>query len=337
VVSIWYLLFFTIYPVIFYLNLELLFPRLFLRKKTMVYFLIFAASLLIVFLLRPFDNLMKMSNHRQAPGLERTHNDQLTNQFQRGNRVPPGVPPGNHGQVLDIMSIILFTLTWSVSTGLGVFRQWRNTEQKVLKAEAEKANAELSFLRAQVNPHFLFNTLNNIYSMAVTKNPATADSIMKLSNIMRYVTDEGKDNFVNLDSEIDCLRDYIDLHRIRLGNTTTVNFTVTGDPRDLTVAPLLLMTFVENAFKYGTSNHETSQIDITLLIDTDRILFRCSNKLFETARDPDRVGIGIENAQRRLNSMYNGRHRLLISKEAGFYVVELSLVSLNVMIDAKEN
>ena len=91
---------------------------------------------------------------------------------------------------MDITSIIFFITVWSLSTAIPVIRQWRLTRKECWKAEADRANAELSFLKSQVNPHFLFNTLNNIYSMAVTKNENTAPSIMKLSNIMRYVTDE---------------------------------------------------------------------------------------------------------------------------------------------------
>jgi len=98
------------------------------------------------------------------------------------------------------------------------------------RAEADKANAELSFLKAQINPHFLFNTLNNIYSLAVIKSDVTADSIMKLSNIMRYVTDEATEDFVPLQDELHCLTDYIELQRLRLGKKVTLNYAIAGDP-----------------------------------------------------------------------------------------------------------
>lgn len=243
--------------------------------------------------------------------------DMIPGQFEKGT---PNI---------DIMSIVLFLVTWSLSSGIAIFRQWRTTEQRALRAEADKAKAELSFLRAQVNPHFLFNTLNNIYSMAVTKNEATAESIMKLSNIMRYVTDEGKENFVDLDDEIDCLRDYIDLQRIRLGNKTQVIFVVKGDTTGKKVVPLLFMTFVENAFKYGTSNHQDSSIDINLFIDGNKLSFTCKNRLFEKNEFTDRTGIGIQNARQRLATLYPGTYTLDISQEEDFFTVKLELSMLS--------
>lgn len=110
-----------------------------------------------------------------------------------------------------------------------------------------------------------------------------------------------------------------------MGATTKVNFTVQGDPGTNVIAPLLLMTFVENAFKYGTSNHETSVIDITINIEGAVIRFMCRNKLFAVARDPDRVGIGITNARQRLQSLYTGRHQLQILQQDESYIVELEL------------
>src|SRR5205823_10521035 len=118
---------------------------------------------------------------------------------------------------------------WSLSAALSILKEWRNIEQRAAKAEADKANAELAFLKAQINPHFLFNTLNNIYSLAVTKSEMTPVSIMKFANIMRYVTDEVTQDFVPLQSEIDCASDYIDLQRMRLSKKVYVDYSVTGN------------------------------------------------------------------------------------------------------------
>src|SRR6201999_506982 len=103
---------------------------------------------------------------------------------------------------------------------------------------------------------FLFNTLNNIYTLAVIQDEHAPDSILKLSNIMRYVTDDTREDFVPLQSEVDCINDYIELQKLRLGTKTQVDFKITGDIESKQIAPLILMTFIENVFKYGISKHE---------------------------------------------------------------------------------
>jgi hypothetical protein len=305
------------YLVLFYLNYFLFIPQLYLKKKYILYFPVILILFVAVYFIKPFDRLMHLN---PPPGqMARVEN-------RTDDRPPPdGSGKGGPGRAMDITSIILFITVWSLSTAIPVIRQWRLTEKRVLEAEADRANAELSFLKSQVNPHFLFNTLNNIYSMAVTKNENTAPSIMKLSNIMRYVTDEAGENYVSLDSEVECMRDYIDLQRLRLGSKMNVDFSVAGNTIDKKIAPLILMTFVENVFKYGISSHEASDIVIKLSVDEHNITFFCRNKLFETKRNTERTGIGIPNARQRLQHLYANKHFLDINTENGLFTVQLTL------------
>lgn len=313
-----FLSFCFIYLFIFYFNTYVLIPRLYLQEKFILYAIAVIAFFAVVYYIKPFDNLM---NHFQG----------RVNEMR-----PPGPPPGpgirnmpaprpGRPQQMDIVSIILFITVWSLSTAICIVRQWRLTEQRAAQAEVDKANAELSFLKAQVNPHFLFNTLNNIYSMAVTKNENTAASILKLSNIMRYVTDDVREDFVSLNNEIECMGDFIDLQRLRLGKKMNVDFSVKGDTENKKIAPLILMTFIENVFKYGISNHESSDILIKLVAEEHSITFFCQNKLFEAKRNRERTGTGIPNVRMRLQHLYPGKHSLDISSNDNLFTVQLTL------------
>lgn len=171
----------------------------------------------------------------------------------------------------------------------------------------------------------MFNTLNNIYSLAVRQNENTAASIMKLSNIMRYVTDDVNRDFVSLQSEVECITDYIDLQRLRLSKKVQVDFSVAGNTEGKRIPPLVLMTFIENVFKYGISNHEPSTITIKLFAEEKSITFFCQNKLFATERKAERTGIGIINTRQRLEHIYPNRHLLNITTDDALYTVQLTL------------
>ena len=310
-----FLIFYSVYLSLFYVNYFVLIPEFYLKKNYLLYFFIILLLFTAVYFIKPFDRLISINPPPdQQPRIERMD-----------ERMPPPKPPGGNRSRKDINSIILFVTVWSLSTAIRIIRQWRVTEKRALQAETDKANAELSFLKSQVNPHFLFNTLNNIYSMAVTKNENTAPSIMKLSNILRYVTDEAGQDYVSLDSEVECMRDYIDLQRLRLGTKMNVDFSVTGNTPDKKIAPLILMTFAENVFKYGISSHEASGIVIRISADEHNITFFCQNKLFETKRNAERAGIGIPNARQRLQYLYPNRHFLDINTDKGLFTVQLTL------------
>lgn len=326
--SPWYWLLFGSYCIVFYLHTYVLFPKLYLTKKLIVYIGIIVLLLAGIYLLRPFDRLFTQVS-RHDPGMMMEERRPFP-QFEEMPRQPdfearPPMPRREpRGQHFDIVSIFLFFLTLSLSIAFQTTWRWRSTEKRALQAEAEKAQAELAFLKAQINPHFLFNTLNNIYSLAITHSEHTAASIMKLSNILRYVTDEVKQDYVALQQEIDCVQDYIDLQQLRLGKKTTVSFNIAGNPAPISIAPLILMTFVENAFKYGVSNHQASSIVIDLQANPRSIVFSCSNALFPRKQD-ERTGIGIANTRRRLEHLYPHKHHLNISTDNNLYSVILTL------------
>lgn len=314
-------LFLLVYMLVFYLNTNYLIPQLYFRRKIALYLVCLAIGLVSIFYLQPFERLIyhpiemqqgrpiDMQNHPKPPP---------------PNGYRPQQPPlERRPPTTDIVSVFLFGTVWALGMAMRTSEQWRLTEKRVFRAEAERANAELSFLKAQINPHFLFNTLNNIYSMAVTNNPNTAASVMKLSNIMRYVTDEVNEDFVLLQSEIECIKDYVDLQRLRLNKKTVVDFVVNGRVDYQIITPLVLMTFVENAFKHGVSNRENSEIYIEIKANEQEISFTCKNTLFATPRNVERTGIGLKNTEQRLLHLYPNRHSLQVSADNGHYCVKL--------------
>lgn len=202
--------------------------------------------------------------------------------------------------------------------------RWRLSEQ-ALHSKALKAAAELSFLKSQLQPHFLFNTLNNIYSLAMSQNEYTAVSILKLSNMMRYATTDTGHDYVLLQREIECIHDYIDLQQLRLTSRTKVKFSVSGNPGIKCIAPMLLLPFLENAFQHGVSTQEASDIVVHLQATDKCIRFYCSNRYFPVTMEEGPTVTDIRHARERLQQLYPHRHELQIREDNGVHIVKLSL------------
>lgn len=328
-IDLWsYIKFSLLYMAIFYLNTYYLFPKLYFHKKHLLYCLSIFALLAIVFLVKPFDQLMARHNqHEGPPPMPRHH---LQNEIEKKDRERPPFPrpnDRNEGFRFDINSLFIFLMIIGIGIALRTIKEWQLTEKRAILAEAEKANAELSFLKAQINPHFLYNTLNNIYTLCITNNEKAADSIMKLSHIMRYVTDEAESDFVPLQGEIDCINNFIDLQKIRLGKKVTLKYEVTGNPQGHLISPLILMTFIENVFKYGLSNHTETTIEISIHIETALINFYAQNTIFGLANPDERKGLGISNTIQRLEHLYPGKYELKIDNQNQLFTVNLQLIS----------
>jgi two-component system LytT family sensor kinase len=355
--SPFYWLFCFTYIILFYINAYFFIPWLFLKREYFKYAFIIIFLYAGIYFLRPYDRLLRnnedrdvsgqqgpppmdsspFGNHRPPPGNGIPPNDQHMRHHppEGPPPYPDGPPPhfgpgdfGRHGLFVDTTSLFIFIMIIALSTAIKVIRQWQVTEQRAALAEADKASAELSFLKAQINPHFLFNTLNNIYTLAVIKDDNAPDSIMKLSNIMRYVTDDATEDFVPLQNELDCINDYIELQRLRTGEKTIINVSFSGTIEQKKIAPLVLMTFIENVFKYGISKHEWSVISITVLAAEKNILFFCENTIFSENKQTERSGIGLKNTMKRLEHLYPGKHMLVITNENGLYTVNLTLQTL---------
>jgi hypothetical protein len=349
ILSPYYWLFCLTYIFMFYFNAWYLVPRFVFHKKYVVYGLIVLLLSGCVYFLQPFDNLLLHNLLKEKQSTTGPIGPQLIPGTDSGGTDPKNLPFGplphedlrmqdpslkkpsnqvifiHQSGNIDMVGLFIFIIVIGLGIAMSTVQKWQLTEQMVIRAEAEKTHAELSFLKAQINPHFLFNTLNNIYALSVTDSQHTSESIMKLSNIMRYVTDEVTEDFVLLQSEIDCINDYIDLQKLRLGKKTKLDFNFYGDMAQKKVPPLVLMTFIENVFKYGVSKHEPSVISINLKVTDDKILFTCENTIFDNRPASSRRGIGIANTRQRLQHIYPGKHKLNISQEAAMFRVELEI------------
>jgi hypothetical protein len=234
---------------------------------------------------------------------------------------PPGPPGPGHRPFLFDMShnLFLFLVVLFVSLTLRINERLRKTEK-------QRMNAELSYLRAQINPHFLFNTLNSIYSLALQKSDKTATAVVKLSAMMRYVTTEAHNDLVSLDKEFTYTSNYIELQKIRLGGTVETDYTTSGSTEGKQIAPLLLIPFVENAFKHGVNPEENSAIKIALSIQGNELHLQVINhKVKNASPDEEGSGTGIENARQRLNLLYPNRHLLTITDGEEDYKVSLHI------------
>ncbi len=205
-----------------------------------------------------------------------------------------------------------------------LFKYWIRKQKEFLLAEKEKVSAELQLLKAQIQPHFLFNTLNNIYSFALQNSPKTPELVLKLSSLLSYILYDCKANEVLLEKELVIMKNYIDLESARYANLE-VSLNFEGDIKDQRIAPLLLLPFLENAFKHGTSEQlEKSWLSVDVSVKQNMICCKITNSKNEMAL-PGAKGIGIQNAKRRLAYLYPGTHELKLSDEGDFFVVSLLL------------
>ncbi len=204
---------------------------------------------------------------------------------------------------------------------------WFELEAKRKEIENEKLMAELRFLKAQINPHFLFNTLNNLYYLAFTNSPNTTEVIAKLSQMMRYMIYDSNHPKVPVSKEIEYMENYMSLEKLRLNNQIPINFEVQGNTSNLTIVPLIFITFLENAFKHGVSNNsETAWVNILIKIEGNQCIYKVENsKIPKNTNNEEKSGIGLQNLQRRLALSYPDNYELKVEDEKESYGVELTL------------
>jgi len=288
---------------LFYINYIILIPELIKKRKrywlyTFVFFvliLIVAGIKTTVAVLNPSDMLMDKQH---------TAGYNVTEYFV--NRVLIG------GFFMISSCLIKFTI------------EWFSNERIQRNLESERREMELQFLKSQLNPHFLFNSLNNIYSLAYQKSDKTADAIMKLSEIMRYMIYESNTPTVSLSKEVDYLTNYIELQKIRFKDGAFIELTLNGEIDDQKIVPLMLISFVENAFKHGVVTDPDNPVKINIIANQKILHFSVINKKNQQNKDAQ-GGVGLPNVERRLQLIYPDRYKLNVVNSASHYTCELMI------------
>jgi two-component sensor histidine kinase len=325
----------------YYLNTLVLIPKLLSRGKLLYYIvslitcLVLAGSIASVsdklffkklvdvkVLYSPENEKLVESIEKWNPEIKKNHEAILREIYDArdSNRMP-----------LKARTVISIVVAFAFGTSIKITQDWFRKDKERKEAEKARLDAEISLLKWQVNPHFLFNTLNGIYSLANRKSDKTADSVARLSNILRYMLYDTNAREVKLDDEIQYLTDYIELQKLRMHDNVRISFDISGDTSQVFIAPMLLLPFVENAFKHGTDTSSNCFIDARLKVENGIFSFIVENSVpfkHETTKDKS-SGIGLKNVDRRLKLHYSDSHLLVVNRlEKSFFVnLQIKLTS----------
>ncbi|WKN42236.1 sensor histidine kinase [Tunicatimonas pelagia] len=296
-----------------YINIFVLIPRFFKRDKWLTYALCLVVLLIVakvlhtVLLLAPW-----MINDWASLNFSSEFSHWMFREFNSFDK------------------FVFSQLPWIIyiSFAYRFVKDWFVNEQVKSRLISEKLSVELALLKAQVSPHFLFNTLNNIYAVALDERAvSTADNISKLGTLMRYSLHDTQADFIALNKELDYLERYIELQRMRLTEDQQLNVDLdlkNGKIGSLSIAPMILLPFIENAFKYGVSTTHASQINISIQLIEKRLVMEVENAVQRTGQSKV-GGLGLENVKNRLTLIYPNRHKLTCGLNDGKYLVHLEL------------
>jgi len=285
--------------VMFYLNYFYLVPKFLLRRKYISYITFLFIAIATVFYISV------------ALFIFSDFNPKILGQI---NPVIEKVIP-----VIIINTLALWLLSIISSILIASYNKLKQTEE-------EKLSALIASLKSQINPHFLFNTLNNIYATAIDTSPRVADMIDKLSEMMRYTMKDTQKDLVQLEDEINYINNFIELQKLRLDRSVKLEYQTLGNTSALQIAPMLLVPFIENAFKHGVNSEQKSHLKIQLTIRKSELeLSVVNNKVNIQKEFSNRSGLGIENTKHRLNLIYPSKHLLVINDSEKDFTVSLHI------------
>ncbi|GHT36679.1 sensor histidine kinase [Bacteroidia bacterium] len=283
----------------FYFNHFFLIPKFLFAKKGWLYFLVLLLMIAAVF---SFIGIIFVSFGFNPETLDKT------------NPIVEKILP-----VITINALSLWLLAIISSVLWAIYNRLKQTE-------SERLSAQIASLKSQINPHFLFNTLNNIYATAIDTSPKAADMVDKLSEMMRYTMKDTQQDFVLLEDEINYISNYIELQRLRLDKSIKLEYSGLENIPALQITPMLLIPFIENAFKHGVNSEQKSHIKIEITMnDAEFRLSVVNNKVDIQQQISERSGLGIENTKHRLNLIYPSKHLLVINDTEKQFIVSLHI------------
>lgn len=301
--------------VFFYTNYFLLIPFFLTKKK----FGLYAVSILAILAITLAIGGISRPPLPQSASLKSTFQAPHDFHKNRSNIFFPFMGLRN------LTSCFLFL---AIGTSIRVTEQWYTDDKKRKDTENQKLIAELSFLKSQINPHFFFNTLNSIYSLAIRKSDKTPEALIKLSELMRFLIYDSEKEFVPLKRELDYIKNYVELQKLRLMANVTVDYQIEGNFQDKELEPMLLLPFIENAFKHGIDSIKKCHISILVKITDSSLILSVKNPVVKNVKSSSREpgGIGLVNSKKRLELLYGPNHQLNIFQNDEFYKIELQLI-----------
>lgn len=326
------------YMVLFYLNYHLLAPLFFRKKMRVPGSLLSLIAIVVLACMFDWGFESRLFGHdRRVPHrhpVEQRHPGEFRDKV-RGIQGPMGsnefrkLPKNKPPKDLFLYNLMLTGFFVSVmGIGLKYMERMAGNEKRRKEAEKELIRSELAYLKNQISPHFFFNTLNNIYAQTESNPRDAQETIIKLSQLMRYMLYESDQGSINLQKEITFLDNYIRLMKLRLPEKVQVLVSFPDNTEGISLPPLLFLPFIENAFKHGISNRKPSLIDIVMDIRDKRLLFQCKNTIHvhgSASVDDEHQGIGLENVRKRLQMILPDHHQLKITFDKEFFVVTLTI------------
>ena len=322
---------FLVFLVLFLVHNFFLAPLLIHQRRRLLYGSL-TVVILAVFVLYQCNTHPSGGPHRDRPPHEMGHERPPFEEFADApafqhadhprpphDRKPP-VIVGEH----DVVATIVLILMFGMNLGIKLFFKTRSDERKLIRLEKENLEQQLEYLKYQINPHFLMNTLNNIHAL-VDIDPAKAqETIVELSKMMRFILYEGSKQGVPLSREFEFITTYVNLMRLRYTDRVTITMDLPTEVPDKAVPPLMLISFIENAFKHGISYQHPSFIDIRVTLDGARLHFSCRNSKADKPNE-EKGGVGLQNVKKRLQLLYDDHYTLNIVDAPDSYHVELTI------------
>jgi LytS/YehU family sensor histidine kinase len=257
-------------------------------------------------------------NGEHQPPFDKPPHDKPEHRMRRDHMPPPIV--GER----DILALVVLILMFGANLGTKYYFRSRDDQKRLAELERQNLEQQLEYLRYQINPHFFMNTLNNIHAL-VDIDPAKAqETIVELSKMMRFVLYEGDKRGVPLARELEFIRTYLKLMQLRFTDQVRISQNLPAEVPDRNIPPLLLITFVENAFKHGVSYQQESYIELQAAVEDERLVFSCRNSK-ASKPNQEKGGVGLTNVRKRLDLLFKNDYSLDIHDEADSYAVELNI------------